>query len=52
MAPNDSLKFVLKYKIQSCVGELCRADTDSEDLKEQEYIEEWAYELAYLYRIG
>ena len=30
MAPNDSLKFVLKYKIYKAKGEsLCRADTDS-----------------------
>lgn len=46
MAPNDSLKFVLKYKIYKAKGRIpCRADTDLEDLKEQEYIEEWAYEL-------
>ena len=50
MAPNDSLKFVLKYKIYKAKGEsLAEQIQMLEDLKEQEYIEEWAYELAYLY---
>lgn len=50
MAPNDSLKFVLKYKIYKANGEsLAEQIQILEDLKEQEYIEEWAYELAYLY---
>ena len=50
MAPNDSLKFVLKYKIDKAKGEsLAEQIQILEDLKEQEYIEEWAYELAYLY---
>lgn len=50
MAPNDSLKFVLKYKIYKAKGEsLTEQIQILEDLKEQEYIEEWAYELAYLY---
>ena len=50
MAPNDSLKFVLKYKIYKAKGEsLAEQIQILEDLKEQEYIEEWAYELAYLY---
>ena len=50
MAPNDSLKFVLKYKIYKAKGEsLAEQIQIIEDLKEQEYIEEWAYELAYLY---
>ena len=49
MAPNDSLKFVLKYKIYKAKGEsLAEQIQILEDLKEQEYIEEWAYELAYL----
>lgn len=50
IAPHDNLKYVLKYKI-------CKAQGDDiqtligilEELKEQEYTEEWAYELAYLY---
>ena len=50
MAPNDSIKFVLKYKIYKAKGEsLAEQIQILEDLKEQEYIEEWAYELAYLY---
>ena len=50
MAPNDSLKFVLKYKIYKAKGEsLAEQIQILEDLKEQEYIEEWSYELAYLY---
>ena len=50
MAPNDSLKFVLKYKIYKAKGEsLAEQIQILEDLKEQEYIEECAYELAYLY---
>ena len=50
MAPNDTLKFVLKYKIYKAKGEsLAEQIQILEDLKEQEYIEEWAYELAYLY---
>ena len=50
MAPNDSLKFVLKYKIYKAKGEsLAEQIQILEDLKEQEYIEELAYELAYLY---
>ena len=50
MAPNDSLKFVLKYKIYKAKGEsLAEQIQILEDLKEKEYIEEWAYELAYLY---
>lgn len=50
MAPNDSLKFVLKYKIYKAKGEsLAEQIQILEDLKEQEYIEEWAYGLAYLY---
>lgn len=50
MAPNDSLKFVLKYKIYKAKGEsLAEQIQILEDLKEQEYIEEWVYELAYLY---
>ena len=40
MAPNDSLKFVLKYKIYKAKGEsLAEQIQILEDLKEQEYID-------------
>ena len=50
IAPHDNLKYVLKYEISKAQG----ADNGTligilEELKEQEYSEEWAYELAYLY---
>ncbi len=50
LAPHDNLKYVLKYQISKAQG----ADVQTlihilEDLKEQEYSEEWACELAYLY---
>ena len=50
MAPNDNLKFVLKYRIYQAKGATIGEQIKIlEDLKDQEYIEEWAYELAYLY---
>lgn len=50
IAPHDNLKFVLKYKMTAAQG-LPYEDQIKilEELKEQEYSEEWAYELAYLY---
>ncbi len=50
IAPHDNLKFVVMYEISKAQG----ADIGTligilEELKEQEYSEEWAYELAYLY---
>ncbi len=50
IAPHDNLKYVLKYEIRKAQ----KADFKEliailEALKEQEYTEEWAYELAYLY---
>lgn len=50
IAPHDNLKYVLKYEISKAQG----ADIGTligilEELKEQEYSEEWAYELVYLY---
>ena len=50
IAPHDNLKYVLKYEIRKAQ----KADYKElisilEALKEQEYTEEWAYELAYLY---
>lgn len=51
LAPQDNLKYVLKYQINRAKG----ADVHVliqilEELKEQEYSEEWAYELIKLYR--
>lgn len=50
IAPHDNLKYVLRYEISKAEG----ADTMTliailEELKEQEYFEEWAFELACLY---
>lgn len=50
IAPHDNLKYVLKYEIYKAQG----ADYKTliailEELKEQEFSEEWGYELAYLY---
>lgn len=50
IAPHDNLKYVLKYEINKAQG----ADIQTliailEELKEQEYSEEWAFELACLY---
>ena len=50
IAPHDDLRYVLKYSIKKGQG----ASYDElieilEEFKEQEYTEEWAYELAYLY---
>lgn len=50
IAPHDNLKYVLRYEISKAKD----ADVNEligilEEFKEQEYTEEWAYELAYLY---
>ena len=50
IAPHDNLKYVLKYEINKAE----KADNETlisilEDLREQEFSEEWGYELAYLY---
>lgn len=50
IAPHDSMKYVLKYNINVAKG----ADNQTlikilEQLKEHDFLEEWAYELAYLY---
>ena len=43
MAPNDNLKFVLKYRIYKAKGASLEEQIQIlEDLKDQEYIEEWA----------
>ena len=50
IAPHDTLRYVLKYSIRKGQGagyeELIGI---LEEFKDQEYTEEWAYELAYLY---
>lgn len=50
VAPHDNMKYVLHYDIKKAQGapyeELIPI---LEELREQEYSEEWAYELAYLY---
>lgn len=50
IAPHDSLKYIIKYQINKAKG----ADYTTligilEELKEHDFLEEWAYELAYLY---
>ena len=50
IAPHDNLRYVLRYNIRKNQG----ASYDEiisilEEFKDQEYTEEWAYELAYLY---
>ena len=50
IAPYDTARLILRYKI--CKGQGKDLDTlikILEDLKSQDYHEEWAYELAYLY---
>lgn len=50
IAPRDSLKYVLRYDIKKAEGSSYEELIPIlEELKEQEYTEEWAYELAYLY---
>ncbi len=50
IAPHDNLKYVLKYKMTAAQGLPYENQIKIlEELKEQEYSEEWAYELAYLY---
>ena len=50
IAPRDSLKYVLRYDNKKAEGASYEELIPIlEELKEQEYTEEWAYELAYLY---
>lgn len=50
IAPHDNLKYVLRYHIKKAQGNPVKELIPIlEELKEQEYSEEWAYELAYLY---
>lgn len=49
-APNDSYRFIFRYYIDKLKGEPVEVLIESlEQLKEYEYIEVWAYELAKLY---
>lgn len=50
IAPHDTLKYVLRYRMSQAKGEPFAAQIAIlNELKEQEYTEEWAFELAYLY---
>lgn len=50
IAPHDSLKYVLRYDMKKAQGaSYAELIPILEELKDQEYTEEWAYELAYLY---
>ena len=50
IAPHDNLKYVLKYEINKAQGaDYKTLITNLEELKEQEFTEEWGYELAYMY---
>ena len=50
IAPHDSLKFILKYNISTAKGaDITTLIKILEQLKDNDFIEEWAYELAYLY---
>lgn len=50
LAPHDNLRYVLRYRISKAKGaDIHTLITILEELKEAEYTEEWAYELAYLY---
>lgn len=50
IAPHDNLKYVLRYRISKGKGmDYSTQLAILEELKEVEYTEEWAYELAHLY---
>ena len=50
IAPHDNQKYVLKYSIKKAQGaDILELIPILEEFKEEEYTEEWAYELAYLY---
>ncbi len=50
IAPHDNLKYILRYELKKGQGaDIKELITILEELKEQEYTEEWSYELAYLY---
>ncbi len=50
VAPYDNQKYILRYQIAKLSGAGLEELIDIlEEFKEREYIEEWAFELAYLY---
>lgn len=50
IAPHDDMKYVLRYAIKKGRGaSFDELITILEEYKDEEYTEEWAYELAYLY---
>lgn len=50
IAPHDDMKYVLRYAIKKGQGaSFNELITILEEYKDEEYTEEWAYELAYLY---
>ena len=50
IAPHDTLKYILRYHLSRAKGEpITEQIAILSELKEQEYTEEWAFELAYLY---
>ena len=50
IAPHDDMKYVLRYAIKKGQGaSFDELITILEEYKDEEYTEEWAYELAYLY---
>ncbi len=50
IAPHDNLKYILRYEMNKAKGAGLNVLIQIlEELKEQEYTEKWAFELAYLY---
>ncbi|MBR4807331.1 MAG: hypothetical protein IKZ65_02440, partial [Lachnospiraceae bacterium] len=50
LAPSDPHKYILQYKIEKASGApIDRLINILENLKSREFMENWAYELAYLY---
>ncbi|MBQ6845356.1 MAG: tetratricopeptide repeat protein [Agathobacter sp.] len=50
IAPHDNQRYVLRYSIKKAQGaNVLELIPILEEFKEEEYTEEWAYELAYLY---
>ncbi len=50
IAPHDNLRYILKYQINKAKGaDIKTLITNLETIKEEEFSEEWEYELAYMY---
>lgn len=50
IAPHDSLQYIIQYQLAKARGaEDITLISILEELKEHDFLEEWAYELAYLY---